>query len=105
MGYWPAKGALAGRGRLGREHVVVTVPPAQVRPVVTEGLAAGAHCFTVITSGGDPAEERAPARETLAHGARLLGPHCMGLVDTGSELRRSSITPHPGSRRLHGGLP
>ncbi|MER5547386.1 hypothetical protein ABT072_34255 [Streptomyces sp. NPDC002589] len=47
MGYWPAKGALAGRGRLGRERVVVTVPPAQVRPVVTEGLAAGAHCFTV----------------------------------------------------------
>ncbi|WP_053662441.1 CoA-binding protein [Streptomyces sp. MMG1121] len=112
-GYWLAKGALAGRGRrevhlvnrrggsldgvpfraglagLACEHVVVAVPPAQVRPVVTEGLAAGARCFTVITSGGDPAEEHALAREVTAHGARLLGPNCMGLVDTGSELRLS----------------
>ncbi|MGW5462692.1 acetate--CoA ligase family protein [Streptomyces sp. NPDC003996] len=112
-GYWLAKGALAGRGRrevhlvnrrggsldgvpfragltgLACEHVVVAVPPAQVRTVVTEGLAAGARHFTVITSGGDPAEERALAREITDRGARLLGPNCMGLVDTGSELRLS----------------
>ncbi|MEV6117111.1 acetate--CoA ligase family protein [Streptomyces sp. NPDC052109] len=112
-GYWLAKGALTGRGRrqvhlvnrrggsldgvpfraglagLACEHVVVAVPPAQVRPVVTEGLAAGARCFTVITSGGEPAEERALAREVTARGARLLGPNCMGLVDTSSELRLS----------------
>ncbi|MFE8945980.1 acetate--CoA ligase family protein [Streptomyces sp. NPDC007856] len=112
-GYWLAKGALAGRARravhlvnrrggsldgvpfragltgLACEHVVVAVPPAHVRPVVTEGLAAGARHFTVITSGGDPAGERALAREVTARGARLLGPNCMGLVDTGSELRLS----------------
>ncbi|MFF4692867.1 acetate--CoA ligase family protein [Streptomyces sp. NPDC001307] len=112
-GYWLAKGALAGRGRrevhlvnrrggsldgvpfragltgLACEHVVVAVPPAQIRTVVTEGLAAGARHFTVITSGGDPAEERALAREITDRGARLLGPNCMGLVDTGSELRLS----------------
>ncbi|MEV6050978.1 acetate--CoA ligase family protein [Streptomyces sp. NPDC052107] len=112
-GYWLAKGALAGRRRravhlvnrrggsldgvpfragltgLACEHVVVAVPPAQVRPVVTEGLAAGARHFTVITSGGDPAEERALARDITDRGARLLGPNCMGLVDTASDLRLS----------------
>ncbi|MFG2791723.1 acetate--CoA ligase family protein [Streptomyces sp. NPDC048419] len=112
-GYWLAKGALAGRGRRdvhlvnGRggslggvpfraglddvscEHVVVAVPPAHVRPVVTEGLAAGARCFTVITSGSDPAEEQALATLVTSGGARLLGPNCMGLVDTTTELRLS----------------
>ncbi|WP_051830627.1 acetate--CoA ligase family protein [Streptomyces violens] len=115
-GYWLASGALAGRGRrvvhlvnrrggaldgvpflpdLGAlpsvpEQVVVAVPPPQVRAVVAEGLAAGARCFTVITSGGTgAAAERALASEVTAHGARLLGPNCMGVVDTTSDLRLS----------------
>ncbi|MFG2332394.1 acetate--CoA ligase family protein [Streptomyces sp. NPDC048604] len=115
-GYWLASGALAGRRRrtvhlvnqrggaldgvpflpdLGAvptppEHVVVAVPPPQVRSVVVDGLAAGARCFTVITSGGsDPAEERELAALVTAHGGRLLGPNCMGVVDTTTELRLS----------------
>lgn|GEM_PF-3458976 len=112
-GYWLAKGALAGRGRravhlvnrrggsLGGvpflaslagvwcEHVVVAVPPAQVLPVGSEGLGAGAHCVTVITAGGDPGDERALAALVTGGGARLLGPTCMGLVDTTTELRLS----------------
>ncbi|WP_258052843.1 acetate--CoA ligase family protein [Streptomyces sp. Ru73] len=115
-GYWLASGALAGRERrtvhlvnrrggaldgvpflpdLGAlpdppEHVVVAVPPPHVRAVVTEGLAAGARCFTVITSGGTDAEaERSLASLIRAHGARLLGPNCMGVVDTTSALRLS----------------
>ncbi|MGW1892774.1 acetate--CoA ligase family protein [Streptomyces sp. NPDC002004] len=115
-GYWLASGALAGRarravhlvnrrgGRLAGEpflpdlaalpsppdHVVVAVPPASVREVVEDGLTAGARCFTVITSGGtSPDDERALAALVTAHGARLLGPNCMGVVDTTSELRLS----------------
>ncbi|MEV4333708.1 acetate--CoA ligase family protein [Streptomyces sp. NPDC049597] len=115
-GYRLASGALAGRSRrtvhlvnqrgggldgvpflpaLGclptvPEHVVVAVPPQQVRPVVVEGLAAGARCFTVITSGGAGAdEERELAALVTAHGGRLLGPNCMGVVDTTTELRLS----------------
>ncbi|WP_223280731.1 acetate--CoA ligase family protein [Streptomyces antnestii] len=115
-GYWLASGALSGRGRravhlvnhrggsldgepfrpdlaslpVPPDHVVVAVPPRHVRPVVTDGLAAGARCFTVITSGGATAdEERALADLVTAHGARLLGPNCMGVVDTTSELRLS----------------
>ncbi|GHB28609.1 CoA-binding protein [Streptomyces viridiviolaceus] len=115
-GYWLASGALAGRARrtvhlvnqrgggldgvpfvpgLGclptvPEQVVVAVPPSQVRGVVVEGLAAGARCFTVITSGGaGPEEERELADLVTAHGGRLLGPNCMGVVDTTTELRLS----------------
>ncbi|MET7621566.1 acetate--CoA ligase family protein [Streptomyces sp. NPDC005408] len=115
-GYWLASGALAGRARRtvhlvnrrggaldgvpflpglaalpeGADHVVIAVPPQHVRPVVTEGLTAGARCFTVITSGGtSAAEERELAELVRAHGARLLGPNCMGIVDTTSELRLS----------------
>ncbi|MFF8846301.1 acetate--CoA ligase family protein [Streptomyces sp. NPDC015127] len=115
-GYWLASGALAGRSRrtvhlvnqrgggldgvpflpgLGclptvPEQVVVAVPPQQVRPVVVEGLGAGARCFTVITSGGaGPEEEQELAALVTAHGGRLLGPNCMGVVDTTTELRLS----------------
>ncbi|MFG3368883.1 acetate--CoA ligase family protein [Streptomyces sp. NPDC090032] len=115
-GYWLASGALSGRDRravhlvnrrggtldgepflpdlaslpVPPEHVVVAVPPRHVRPVVMDGLAARARCFTVITSGGATAdEERALSRLVTARGARLLGPNCMGVVDTTSELRLS----------------
>ncbi|MGW4161879.1 acetate--CoA ligase family protein [Streptomyces sp. NPDC004788] len=114
-GYWLASGALAGRARrsvhlvnhrgggldgvpflpdvgalpTAPEHIVVAVPPRQVRSVVVGGLAAGARCFTVITSGGGTAEERELAALVTARGGRLLGPNCMGVVDTTSELRLS----------------
>ncbi|MGW0700151.1 acetate--CoA ligase family protein [Streptomyces sp. NPDC002867] len=115
-GYWLASGALAGRSRRTvhlvnqrgggldgvpflpgldclptvPEQVVVAVPPQQVRPVVVEGLMAGARCFTVITSGGaGPDEERELAALVTARGGRLLGPNCMGVVDTTTELRLS----------------
>jgi acyl-CoA synthetase (NDP forming) len=115
-GYWLASGALSGRDRravhlvnrrggqldgtpflpdlaalpAAPEHVVVAVPAPQVRQVVADGVAAGARCFTVITSGGsDAAEERSLACLVTSHGARLLGPNCMGVVDTTSRLRLS----------------
>ncbi|NLU70652.1 acetate--CoA ligase family protein [Streptomyces sp. HNM0574] len=76
------------------EHVVVAVPPPSVRQTVLDGLAVGARQFTVVTSGAHgeegpasaPAEERALAALVAAHGGRLLGPNCMGVVDTGTEL-------------------
>lgn len=112
-GYWLAAGALTGRARRAvhlvnhrgghlqgepfrpalstldapPEHVVVAVPPHQVRPVVQEGLDTGARCFTVITSG--TTEEDSLADLVTSHGARLLGPNCMGIVDTTSQLRLS----------------
>ncbi|MGP8303241.1 acetate--CoA ligase family protein [Streptomyces inhibens] len=113
-GYWLAAGALTGRHRRSvhlvnrrggslqgvpflpgldalpgpAEHIVVAVPPSGVRQVVVDGVAAGARWFTVITSGaGAAAEDRELAALVTAHGGRLLGPNCMGVVDTGSDLR------------------
>ncbi|MEY9938444.1 acetate--CoA ligase family protein [Streptacidiphilus sp. MAP5-3] len=84
--FLPSLGALPGPA----EHVVVAVPPAHVHGTVAEGLAAGARCFTVVTSGGATvAEERELAALITSHGARLLGPNCMGVVDTGSRLQLS----------------
>jgi acetate---CoA ligase (ADP-forming) len=115
-GYWLARGALAGAGRrpvylvnrrggevLGSrawpslgdlpdapELVVVATPPAEVRPEVERGLAAGARCFVVITAGvGEPASQRAElelAELIQSAGARLLGPNCMGVVDQAAAL-------------------
>ncbi|MFF4764646.1 acetate--CoA ligase family protein [Streptomyces sp. NPDC001292] len=112
-GYWLATGALSGRHRRAvhlinqnggslngfpflpglnalaapPEHVVVAVPPAAVRQVVVDGLTTGARCFTVITSGCAADDESELASLVAVHGARLLGPNCMGVVDTSSELR------------------
>jgi acyl-CoA synthetase (NDP forming) len=116
-GYWLARGALAGRDRrqvylvnrrgaavLGSrcwpsladlpsspELVVVATPPGQVRREVEQGLAAGARCFTVITTGvGDPAsvrEELELAELVRSRSARLLGPNCMGVVDHAAALQ------------------
>ncbi len=116
-GYWLARGALAGQHRrqvylvnrrsatvLGSrtwpsladlpqepELVVVATPPGSVRGEVEQGLKAGARCFVVITAGvGEPASPRDEldlAELVRAHGARLLGPNCMGVVDDAAALQ------------------
>jgi len=116
-GYWLARGALAGQDRrpvylVNRgggviqgvrawrsveelpatpELIVVATPPAGVRHEVSCGLAVGARCFVVITTGvGHPAsvaEELALAELAVTRGARLLGPNCMGVVDASSGLQ------------------
>lgn len=118
-GHWLAKGALAGRERrsvalvnrqrtpvLGvatsarvsdltevPELVVVTTPAAHVHDVVEESLALGSRFFVVITTGiGDPPTpqaERELAALVRAGGGRLLGPNCMGVVDSAASLQLS----------------
>jgi acyl-CoA synthetase (NDP forming) len=118
-GHWLARGALAGRHRRtvhlvnrGRgevlgvrcagglaelpeaaELVAVATPPAHVPAVIGEALRAGSRYFVVITTGvGDPPTQEAEtelADRVRAAGARLLGPNCMGLVDSGNSLSLS----------------
>lgn len=115
-GHWLARGALAGTDRrtvslvnrggtpvLGvptvpalreladpPELVVVTTPADHVRSVVEQGLDLGARWFVVITTGvGTPtsvAAEEELVAAVRARGGRLLGPNCMGVVDTASNL-------------------
>jgi acetate---CoA ligase (ADP-forming) len=73
------------------EHVdvaVVAVPAAHVERVVDECLAKGVRGLVVISAGfgevsaDGRASERAMLDKVRAAGARLIGPNCMGLMNT-----------------------
>jgi acetyl coenzyme A synthetase (ADP forming)-like protein len=73
--------------------VVVSVPAAHVPSVVVDALAKGARALVVITAGfGETGEEGRRAEAELlakvrAAGARMIGPDCMGILNTASGVR------------------
>jgi acyl-CoA synthetase (NDP forming) len=77
--------------------VVIAVPAAVVSDTVDAALAAGARAIVVITAGsgghGDAASfDAALAARVRAAGAVLLGPNCLGVLDSG---RRLELVPNP----------
>ncbi|HEY5430455.1 MAG TPA: acetate--CoA ligase family protein [Solirubrobacteraceae bacterium] len=79
--------------------VVIAVPAAAVPDAVDAALAAGARAIVIITAGsggyrgGDPASrDGALAARVRAAGAVLLGPNCLGVLDSG---RRLELVPNP----------
>ncbi|MCX7429067.1 MAG: CoA-binding protein [Planctomycetia bacterium] len=74
---------------------VIAVPRAAVRQAVDESLAAGAGAVCVITAGfkevGEEGAklEREIAKVCTAHHARLLGPNCLGLINTHHRMNAS----------------
>jgi acetate---CoA ligase (ADP-forming) len=115
-GNWLAQGALRGESRrpvylvnhrggtiLGRrayrsldelpglaELVVVAVPATAVSATVDAALGAGARAIVVISAGA--ADDAGLAARVRAAGAVLLGPNCLGVLDTG---RRLELVPNP----------
>jgi acetate---CoA ligase (ADP-forming) len=85
------------------ELVVLAVPAAAFEQTVDDALAAGARALIGITAGlgerGD--EEGARERELVLRvrdaGAVLLGPNCLGVYDSASDLGLSSNEFPPGS--------
>jgi len=80
--------------------VVVTVPAEKVIPVVEEAVRAGAKGFIVVASGfAESGPEGAALQQRLvdvvrSQGARLLGPNCLGLLNTDPEVRlNASLAP------------
>ena len=69
------------------ELVVVAVPASALEATVEDALVAGARAIVAITAGtaGDPREAVLAARVRSA-GAVLLGPNCLGVFDSTSEL-------------------
>jgi acetate---CoA ligase (ADP-forming) len=71
---------------------VIAVPPAAFEQAVAEALDAGAQVIIAITAGfGDRDEEGrrrlgAVVSQVRAAGAALLGPNCLGALDSTSEL-------------------
>ncbi len=85
------------RARLGEglDLVVVCVPATELTGAVTEAVAAGARMLVVITAGlselsaeGERIERQAVAVARSA-GVRIVGPNCLGLVDTTTRLQLS----------------
>jgi acetate---CoA ligase (ADP-forming) len=99
------RGAYRSLGELpdAPELVVVAVPAAAFERTVDDALAAGARALIGITAGlgerGD--EEGARERELVLRvrdaGAILLGPNCLGVYDSASDLGLSSNEFPPGS--------
>jgi len=73
--------------------VVVAVPAGKVLPVVEESLHAGAKGLVVVTSGfAEAGPEGAALQARLVdaartQGARLVGPNCLGLLNTDPQVR------------------
>ena len=80
-------------GSAALDLVMVCVPAAALLDAVEEALAAGARCLVVITAGlaelgpEGAAVEREAVRRVAAAGAVLVGPNCLGVVDTSTGLQ------------------
>lgn len=84
------------------ELVVLCAPAPSVPAVVDQALAAGTKGFLGITAGLDdaadePGLERRLAERIRAAGARLVGPNCLGLYDSSTQLDLAWGTFTPGS--------
>lgn len=84
------------------ELVVLCAPAPSVPAVVDQALAAGVKGFLGITAGLDdaadgPGLERRLAERIRAAGARLVGPNCLGLYDSSTQLDLAWGTFTPGS--------
>lgn len=84
---------------------VIAAPAAMVLEVVEECAAKGVHALVVLSAGfaetGD--EGRALQDEVLeavrAHGMRMAGPNCLGLVNTDPDVRLNAIFGRPLAQR------
>jgi acyl-CoA synthetase (NDP forming) len=116
-GNWLARGALRGEARrpaylvnqragtvLGRaaypalaalpdgaDMVVIAVPAPAVTSTVDGALACGARAIVVISAGSSESDE-ALAERARAAGVVLVGPNCLGVLDSGTELE---LVPSP----------
>ena len=76
--------------------VVIAVPAAAFAAAVDDALAAGARAIVGITAGlrragrAGRAVQARSRRRSRAHGAVLVGPNCLGVVDNTTELYLAS---------------
>lgn len=75
--------------------VVIALPQAQVKAVVTECVAIKARAIVVVASGFRERDaegvrlEQEIAALCHRHGIRLLGPNCLGIINTANHLNAS----------------
>jgi acyl-CoA synthetase (NDP forming)/GNAT superfamily N-acetyltransferase len=66
---------------------VVAVPAAAVPAIAEECGKAGVRALLVVTAGLGQAEAQALLGACRMHGMRLVGPNCLGIANTDSEVR------------------
>ena len=89
---------------------IVAVPAAQVSKVLEEAAHSGVRAVTVITAGFAETGQVGAAAETellsmaREYGMRIVGPNCLGLVNTDPEVRMNAtfagLDPLPGRLAL-----
>jgi acyl-CoA synthetase (NDP forming)/L-amino acid N-acyltransferase YncA len=71
--------------------VIVAVPAPAVAAVLQDAGAAGARAAVIVSSGfaetGDAPAQEALVRIARAHDMRLVGPNCLGIVNTDGSIR------------------
>jgi acyl-CoA synthetase (NDP forming) len=83
--------------------VAICVPVSGLLDAVDDALAVGARAIVAITAGLSEASEEGRVleaevvRRVRAAGSALVGPNCLGVVDTTSSLQLASDTFHSGS--------
>ncbi|WP_240197798.1 GNAT family N-acetyltransferase [Nonomuraea lactucae] len=88
----------------GVDLAVVAVPARHVLEVARDCADAGVAGLVVLTSGFAEAGQRDVESELLkicrAAGMRLIGPNCLGVVNTGARLNASFLPHHPVQGRV-----
>ena len=96
----PAFPSLAGYGQP-VDLCLVALPAAEVAEAVRGAVRAGARSVAVISAGFREAGEEGARREEeitricRSQGVRLLGPNCLGLINTAASLNASFAGPMP----------
>jgi acetyl coenzyme A synthetase (ADP forming)-like protein len=92
--------ASIGDAPRGVDLAILAVPPRLVLEAATQCAGAGVKALVVITAGfaeigGEGRTLQAKLVETVrGHGMRMVGPNCMGLVNTAAEVRlNASFSP------------
>ena len=81
------------------EHCIVAVPSSIARAAVENAVTAGARAVTVVTAGfkevgaEGAALEKEIAQICTSSGVRMLGPNCLGLINT-EHLMNASFAKH-----------
>jgi len=75
--------------------VVACVPPGALLSVADDCAAKGVHALVVITDPGDAAVEQELVRRARAGGMRVIGPACLGVLDTATRLDASLVPRMP----------
>ncbi|MGI5240129.1 GNAT family N-acetyltransferase [Dactylosporangium sp. CA-139066] len=75
---------------------VIAVPAAAVPEVVRQCCTAGVRAAVILTAGIESATQSALVRQARRHGMRILGPNCLGVVNTDPAVRlTATFAPAP----------